>query len=93
MIDSDTVVRRLDGLVEAQVDGEILALHIEQGNCYAFNVTAAQVWSSLEQPRRVGDIRDELLANFDVDAATCERQLAEIVEQLIRQGLVTTVAR
>jgi hypothetical protein len=92
MINSDTLVRRLDGLVEARVDSEILALHVEQGNCYAFNVTAAQVWSSLEEPRRIGEIRDELLASFDVDVETCERQLIEIIDQLVRQGLVTTVS-
>ena len=92
MISSDTIVRRLDGLVEARVDDEILALHVEQGTCYSFNVTAAQVWTSLEQPRRMGDIRDELLAQFDVDAETCEQQLAEIIDLLMAQGLVTTAS-
>ena len=92
MINGDTLVRRLDGLVEARVDSEILALHVEQGNCYAFNVTAAHVWSSLGEPRRIGDVRDELLASFEVDVETCERQLIEIVDQLVRQGLVTTVS-
>ena len=92
MITSDTFVHRLDGLVEARVDSEILALHVEQGKCYAFNVTAAQIWSSLEEPRRVGEIRDELLANFDVDVETCEQQVVEIIDQLVRQGLVATVS-
>jgi hypothetical protein len=86
------MVRRLDGMVEARVDGEILALHVEQGNCYAFNVTAAQIWSSLEEPRRIGEIRDDLIANFEVDVETCERHVVEIIDQLIRQGLVTTVS-
>jgi hypothetical protein len=86
------MVRRLDGMVEARVDGEILALHVEQGNCYAFNVTAAQIWSSLEEPRRIGEIRDDIIANFEVDVETCERHVVEIIDQLIRQGLVTTVS-
>ncbi len=92
MTNCDTLVRRLDGLVEARVDSEILALHVEQGNCYSFNVTAAQIWSSLEEPRRVGEIRDELLANFEVDVETCERQVVEIIDQMVRQGLVATVS-
>lgn len=91
MINSDTLVRRLGGLVEARVDSEILALHVEQGNCYAFNVTAAHIWSSLEEPRRIGEIRDDLITDFEVDAETCERQVVEIIDQLVKQGLVTTV--
>ena len=92
MIDSDTIVRRLDGLVEAQVDDEILALHIDQGICYAFNVTAAHVWNALGEPRRVGDLRDELLAEFEIDPETCEKQLAEVIELLVAQGLVTAAS-
>ena len=92
MVDSDTLIRRLDGLVEAEVDGEILALHVEQGTCYAFNLTAARVWTSLREPRRLREIRDELLAEYEVDAETCERQLAEVIDLLVAQGRVTTAA-
>ena len=92
MVDSDTLIRRLDGLVEAEVDGEILALHVDQGTCYAFNLTAARVWTSLREPRRLREIRDELLAEYEVDAETCERQLAEVIDLLVAQGLVTTAA-
>jgi len=87
--DSHAVVRRLDGLIEAAVDDEILALHVDQGVCYGFNVTAARVWTLLKRPRRVAELKAELLAEFDVDDATCERELDDILGLLAEQNLVT----
>ena len=82
------MVRRLDDLIEAEVDDEILALHVEQGVCYGFNVTAAQVWNSLRQPRRIAELRAQLLDEFDVDEETCGRELSEILALLAAQKLV-----
>src|SRR5687767_1291004 len=86
--DSQTLVRRLDGLIEAGVDDEILALHVDQGTCYGFNATAARVWSSLRQPKRIAELQAELLAEFDVDAETCERELLDVIGVLADQNLV-----
>ena len=87
-LDDRAVVRRLDDLIEAEVDDEILALHVEQGVCYGFNVTAARVWTSLRQPRRIAELRAQLLDEFDVDEETCGRELSEILALLAAQKLV-----
>jgi len=87
----DAVVRRLDGLIEAEVDDEILALHVEQGVCYGFNLTAAHVWAALERPRTIAELEAGLLEDFDVDEQTCARELREILETLAAQNLVTVV--
>ena len=91
-LDKEAVFHRLDGLIEAEVDDEILALHVEQGVCYGFNVTAARVWTSLKQPKRLSELQAELLAEFDIDEATCERELREIIDLLANRGLVTIAA-
>ena len=87
-LDDRAVVRRLDDLIEAEVDDEILALHVEQGVCYGFNVTAARVWNSLREPRRIAELRAQLLDEFDVDEETCGRELSEILALLAAQRLV-----
>jgi hypothetical protein len=91
-LDKEAVFHRLDGLIEAEVDDEILALHVEQGVCYGFNVTAARVWTSLKQPKRLSELQAELLAEFDIDETTCERELREILDLLANRGLVTIAA-
>jgi hypothetical protein len=84
----DALVRRHGSLIEAEVDGELIGLEIEQGACYGFNGTATRIWALIEEPKRLSAIRDALLAEYDVDAATCERELQAVLAQLESDGLV-----
>ncbi|MFA6112366.1 MAG: PqqD family protein [Sphingomonas sp.] len=79
--------RRLPGLVEAEIDGELVALHIENGTCYSFNATAAHIWALLDRPRSVADICAALTADFDVDPATCGDQVVLLLRDLQKDGL------
>ena len=82
------LVRRSSELIEAEVDGEIVALHVQSGTCYGSNGTATRIWSLVERPMRIGEIRDALLAEYDVDAATCEEQLMALLGELEGDRLI-----
>lgn len=85
---NDMLVRRTGELIETEVDGELVALHVDNGTCYGFNGTATRIWGMIEQPRRVSELKAELLREFDVDPATCETQLKELLDELAADGLV-----
>jgi hypothetical protein len=84
----DMLVRRRDGLIQAEVDGELVALHIDNGACYGFNVTATRVWALIESPRRLSEIKDTLLSEYEVDPDTCRAQLIDLLRELESDGLV-----
>lgn len=85
---NDALVRRRGGLIEAEVDGELIGLEIRQGVCYGFNDTATRIWALIEQPKRISQIRDALLSEYEVDVETCERELRGVLAVLERDGLV-----
>lgn len=84
----DLLVSRKSGLIEAEVDGELVALHVENGTCYGFNGTATRIWQLVEEPKRLSELRDLLMAEFDVDAETCEQDVRALVKDLEGDGLV-----
>jgi hypothetical protein len=84
----EVLVQRRSGLIQAEVDDELVALHIDQGACYGFNPTATRIWSMIETPRRSTELRDELLRDYDVEPEACERQLMSLLGQLEQDGLV-----
>ncbi len=43
--------------MESRIDEDIVALDVDQGACFGFNVTAARVWTLIEQPMRLSEIR------------------------------------
>lgn len=85
---NDPLVSRRSGLIEAELDGELLGLHVDQGVCYGFNVTATRIWALIEEPKRLSELRDALLAEFEVDRETCESQLRELLAGLEADGLI-----
>jgi hypothetical protein len=87
-VTQDLLVSRRAALIETEVDGELVALHIDNGTCYGFNGTATRIWAMIEQPRRLSELKDELTREFDVDPELCERQLGELLRDLEADGLV-----
>ena len=83
-----TIVSRREALLEAGIDDELVGLHVEKGTCYGFNRTATRIWSLIETPRSVSELVDALTAEYDVDRETCTQQLAEMLAELERDGLV-----
>ena len=79
---------RCDDLLEADVNGEIVALHVEKGQCYGMNAVASRVWALLAEPTSPDQICARLSAEFDVDAETCRTDVAALIAELRSEGLI-----
>jgi hypothetical protein len=88
LILNDLLVRRSGALIEAEVDGELIGLEAEKGLCFGFNGTATRIWALIEAPKRFSDLRDALLAEYEVDEETCTRELRAVLDELEADGLV-----
>ncbi|HEY1604031.1 MAG TPA: PqqD family peptide modification chaperone [Allosphingosinicella sp.] len=84
----DMLVLRRAGLIEAEVDGELVALHVDNGTCYGFNATATRIWGMIEEPKRVSELRDALLEEYDVPPDVCEAELVDLLKDLEGDGLI-----
>jgi hypothetical protein len=87
-VNEDVVVVRKDGLIEAEVDGEMVALHVENGTCYGFNGTATRVWALLADNSTVGEICAHLTEEYEVDREQCAEQVMELLREFEKDGLV-----
>jgi len=83
-----TVVVRCDGFIEAELDNEIVALNIEKGTCYGLNRVGSRIWRLLTVPTRIDDICSRLLAEYNVDAEACEREVIDLLEELRSEGMI-----
>lgn len=82
------IVARGAGLVEAEVDGEMVGLHIENGICYGFNTTATRLWQLIEQPQSLSAICDALVDEFDVEPDQCEADVRALIADLQNDGIL-----
>lgn len=84
----DFTVHRREGLIEAEVDGELVALHVDNGTCYGFNGTATQIWAMIAEPKSMSELTRALVSEFDVDPQTCAADLYDLLKDLETDGLV-----
>ena len=87
----NSVVRRSSDQVSSDVEGDMAIMSIEQGNYYMLNEVGARFWQLIEEPRRIGDVCRDLLAEFDTDSTACEREIVSLVQELLAQELVEVV--
>jgi hypothetical protein len=74
--------------VSADLGGEAAILHLGDGIYYGLDPVGARVWELVQEPRRVCDVKQTLLREYDVEAGQCERDLLELLEKLLGAGLL-----
>jgi hypothetical protein len=82
------VLKRTTRCVEAEIDGEIIALNHETGSCFGLDRVATEIWMSIAEPRSIGEICTRLLGQYEVDRATCESQVINLLEELRAEGMI-----
>ncbi len=78
--------------VFSNVGDEIVILNPQNGHYYGLNPLGARIWTLIQEPTRVSQVRDTLLAEYEVSAEECERDLLDILESLAAQGLIEVQA-
>ena len=74
--------------VSSDLGGEAVILHLASGTYYSLNEVGALIWSLLQQPRKVRQIVDHVVAEYDVDRDECEADLYRLLDALSREGLI-----
>lgn len=80
--------RRAIQLLEAGIGDELVALEPEKGSCFGFNSVAAWVWRRLAEPATFDQLRDGLLAEYEVGGEQCVAELHALLDDLMAKGLV-----
>jgi hypothetical protein len=86
-----SVVSRKAGFIEAEIEGEVVALNLETGTCYGLNQVGSRIWQMLATSPRISDICEALLAEYSVDSDDCERQVLDLLEDLYSEGLIVPI--
>ena len=89
MLTSCSVVRVADGQASTELAAdEIVILNLKSGIYYALDPVGARVWGLIREAKSVADVRDTVVAEFDVEPARCEKDLLILFERLEDAGLI-----
>jgi len=86
-----TTYKQSSQQVSCKIDGEIAILHLDRAIYFGLQGAGADIWDALAQPKSLDELRDAVLAKFDVSPHQCESDIVEILATLEKEGLVETV--
>ncbi len=84
---ASTVVVR-PGVAQCDLEGEAVILHLETGQYHSLNDVGSTVWKRIQSPTAVSELLDALLAEYDVDAASCLSDLLSVLETMRTAELI-----
>jgi coenzyme PQQ synthesis protein D (PqqD) len=87
-LDISALVQRSANQIACDMGSEVVILDLMSGMYYGLDDLGARLWSLIEQPASLGAIRDAIMTDYDVDAATCECDILTFLQQLKSVGLV-----
>jgi hypothetical protein len=87
-LSGESIVVAAKEQVSCDVGGEAAILNMKNGVYYGLDPVGAQVWNLLQTPRRVVELHQAMLREYDVEPTRCERDLIELLEKLLKEGLI-----
>ena len=74
--------------VSCSLGEESAILNMKNSVYYGLNEVGTRVWNLLGEPRSVGQLRDALMDEYDVEESLCEKDLFALLERLQNEGLI-----
>ncbi len=77
--------------VHCDVEEEVVILSMKDGVYYGLNPVGAFIWNQIQKPKKVEEIRDSILEEFDVEKKECEADLMQLLGELLEKNLIEDV--
>jgi hypothetical protein len=87
-LSTNSIVVASPDQVSCPLGDESAILNLNNTVYYGLNPVGSSVWRLLQHPKTVGELRDALLDEYDVEAERCESDLLELLEKMRAEGLI-----
>jgi hypothetical protein len=91
-ITSASIVCRRPDQVSAEIDDVTAIMSVDSDMYYLLDAIGSAIWSKIENPIRVSDLRDSLVKEFAVEPAECEADVVEFLTAAQARKLLKPIA-
>lgn len=93
----DTVYAISDDVVAREIEGEIIIVPLVAGMCdledelFTLNETGKAIWDKIDGQRSIGQVIDELSAEYQAEPEEIDTDVLGLVEELARRRMLVAV--
>jgi len=79
---------RGSGLINADVDGEVVIMSLSEGCYFGLDNIASDIWKRLESGCTVAELLDSLAQDYDATREVIENDVSELLRRMAERDLV-----
>lgn len=87
MVSGSSILVASKEQVSCDFNGESVILNLKNDSYYGLNEVGTFVWDMIKEPKTFCQIKDAILTKYEVDPNECERDLLELVNDLLANEL------
>lgn len=77
-----------DDVLMQELEGESVFLDIQRGQYFGLDEVGTRMWKALTTAPSIQAAYETLLAEYDVDEELLQRDLGDLLEKLVKHGLL-----
>jgi hypothetical protein len=74
----------------SDIGGETVILGLTAGRYYGLDAIGARVWQLIQTPTALSEVRDAIVAEYEVEPERCEADLMVLLQAMADAGLIET---
>lgn len=90
-VSENSVIVKVADHLSCEVGEDTAILNFGNNTYFGLNEVGSVVWKMLAKPMRVGEIRNALVEEFEVDPRECLQDVISLISNLLEHQLVTQV--
>ncbi|MBS1157645.1 MAG: Coenzyme synthesis protein (PqqD) [Proteobacteria bacterium] len=84
----DSIIRRNDELLTAEVDGELVMMSIASGQYFGLDDIGARIWELLGEPLKIAELCIRLAQEYAVETSVCERDVLALLHTMEKHDMI-----
>ncbi len=80
--------KRSPHALHSEIGGDVVALHINRGECFGMENVTADVWRLLAEPIDLDALCAALTDLYDVEDGQCRDEVTGLLTEMVESGLV-----
>jgi hypothetical protein len=88
MLNLNCVVQRDPDVIAAEADQDLVMVSVANGFYYAVSDVAREIWETIERPKKVSDLINDLAGTYNIDLTMCKDETLSFLEDLRAEGLL-----
>ncbi|MDJ0736122.1 MAG: lasso peptide biosynthesis PqqD family chaperone [Nostocaceae cyanobacterium] len=88
MVAGNSKVVAVSEQISSELSQEAVILNLKSGIYYGLSEVGASIWNLIQEPKTINEIRDAIVAEYEVEPERCDRDILTLLQQLETEGLI-----